>query len=258
MENEKWTISGSPDQQAIVRGALVKIKFPFNLLSFAGTPELGWRDLNARASGGKPHMPHPPGYHDNPEADEPHFIEGLLSGRKYTLGVFYTGSATIYIDNALVSYPEVAEATVAAEIAHAVDYFLPLTDLQRDTFIRLLNDGQPNENTWWEISDYSTEYFTLAGEAFMFLFCRAYSDIPFGSVAAFEDKGENITPAQIRAVIGIERTDFIPPAPKPEKEFVRFGAGKVYHIPSHYENRVGKPVTKLAFPSLRPCKICIK
>ncbi len=42
----------------------------------------------------------------------------------------------------------------------------------------------------------------------MFLFCRGYSDIPFGDVSSFEDKGENITPAQVRGVIGIERTDF--------------------------------------------------
>lgn len=237
---------------AIVTEALNQIFFPFERLTLPGIPELGWRDLNgARSLKGEFHFPHPPGAHGG--GDEPHLIEGEFEGRRYTLGVFYTGSATIYIDNALVDYPDAVKATVAAEIAHAVDYFLPLTDTQRDTFIRLLNNGQPNSNTWWEKSDYSAEYFTLAGEAFMFLFCRGYSDIPFGDVSSFEDKGENITPEQIRGVVGIERTDFVPP---PKADYVSFGKSKIYHLVSHYEKRNGTPVFNSE--KFRPCKICIK
>jgi hypothetical protein len=247
--NASWNITGSPNQISIASEALNRIFFPFERLALPGVPELGWRDLNglgARSKQGEFHLPHPPGAHTH--GDEPHLIEGEFEGRRYTLGVFYTGSATIYIDNALEAQPEVAAAVVAAEIAHAVDYFLPLTDTMRDTFIRLLNDGQPNQNTWWEISDYSTEYFTLGGEAFMFLFCRGYSDIPFGDVSSFEDKGENITPQQIRGVIGIERTDAAP-----KEDFVSFGKSKIYHRSSHYKKR-GTPVVNIE--QFRACKIC--
>jgi len=250
-----WNITGSPEQIRIVSEALDEIKFPFERLTLPGIPELGWRNLNSGPDAflfkqGEFHLPHPPGAHDN--GDEPHLIEGEFEGRRYTLGVFYTRSATIYIDNALVAYPAAAKATIAAEIAHAVDYFLPLTDTQRDTFIRLLNNGQPNANTWWEVSDYSAEYFTLAGECFMFLFCRGYSDIPFGSVESFEVKGENITPAQVRGVIGIQRTDFFPTQPV----YYSFGKSKIYHLASHYEKRHGKPIFNLE--KFRACKICIK
>jgi hypothetical protein len=100
------------------------------------------------------------------------------------------------------------------------------------------------------VSDYSAEYFTLAGEAFMFLFCRGYSDIPFGDVSAFEDKGENISPAQVRGVIGIDRTDAVP-----ETQFVVYGKSKIYHTASHYK-RVGKEINDLT--GYRACKICIK
>ncbi len=249
-----WNLTGTDEQVSIASEALNRIFFPFERLTLPGVPELGWRDLNglgARSKQGEFHLPHPPCAPGG--EDEPHLIEGEFEGRRYTLGVFYTGSATIYIDNALVNSPEVAEAVVAAEISHGADYFLPLTDTMRDTFIRLLNNGQPNANTWWEISDYSTEYFSLAGEAFMFLFCRGYSDIPFGDVSSLEDKGENITPAQVRAVIGIERTDS---TPSPKDDYVSFGKSKIYHLISHYEKRHGDPVFNLE--KFRACKVCIK
>lgn len=227
-----WNLTGTDKQVAIATEALSKIKFPFERLTLPGVPELGWRDLNGRGALGG------------------HAIEGELLGRKYTLGVFYPGSGKIFVDNALTTLPGAAEATIVAEIAHAVDEFLPLTEAMRDEFIRLLNDGQPNDNTWWEKSDYNAEYFTLEGEAFMFLFCRAYSDIPFGDVSSFEDQGENVTAEQVRGVIGIERTDA-----SPKDDYVSFGRSVIYHLASHY-HRPGTPVTDLS--KFRPCKICLK
>ncbi len=237
-----WKIKGSAEQQKIVVAAISKIKFPFERLSLPEGAELGWQDLNSKAA------------IESRIGSEADTHEGLFEGRQYILGVFYPSTASIYLDEKLINHPEMAEATVSAEIAHAVDYYLPLTDLMRDTFVRLLNDGKPNSETWWEKSNYSTEYFTLAGEIFMLLFTKGYSDIPFGNASDFSHDGSNISPAQIRAVIGIERTDAAPLHPA-GSGFVSYGKSKIYHLPTHYR-KPGKPVA--ALEDFRFCGVCRK
>lgn len=238
-----WNITGTDQQQAIVREALAKIKFPFERLALPGIPELGWRDLNS-------------GYYhaliDSPQhelvGDTPEPLLGNLEAvRNYILGVFYPGSARIYLDNALIAYPEIAQAVVSAEMAHAVDEFLPLSDVQRDAIMATLHGGGHDEHSWWEKANYWAEYYSLIGESFMILFTKAYSDIPFGNAEDFGHSGANVTAEQIRAIMGIQRTDLV------TGPFVNYGKSKIYHRPTHYKKMGWLVVDTTGF---RPCKQC--
>lgn len=230
----RWQLTGTENQQAIAREAFNRIKFPFDkLTALPGTPELGWDDLNGRMHSTHIHS----GGGDRPDP----LVGTDDKGRKWTMGVIYTLSGRIYLDTRLEADPPLAMAVVAAEIAHAVDFFLPMTDAQRDLFLALWgNEG----TTWWESVNYSAEYFRLAGEAFMHEFVGAYTDLEFGDKTSFlHDAG--VDPADVRRVLGIERTD----------SFVRYGTSKVYHKPTHrVSKRAGIAVTNML--GMRPCKQC--
>lgn len=244
-----WNITGTEQQQAIVRDALTKIKFPFERLTLPGTPELGWDDLNTgyyRAI-----AQHTPlGGHEDGDSPEP--LKGRIDEqRNYILGVFYPGSARIYIDNLLVKYPEIAKATISAEIAHAVDEFLPLKESQRDALMIALHGGIEHADThsWWEKVDYGAEYYSLVGETFMILFTKAYSDIPFGNAEDFVHTGANVSAETVRSIIGIERTD--------TAWYVRYGKSLVYHRPTHkVRHSLFSEIRISDVTVLRPCKVC--
>ena len=235
-----WRLTGTPAQQAITADALAKIKFPWERLALPGQPEIGWRDLNTRAHGTEDHA--------GEKGPEP--LLGMVNGRRFTLGVFYPGSARIYLDNSLDQAQ--AEATVAAEVAHAVDEFLPMTDAQRGLIMLELHGGHADNHTWWEKNDYSAEYWSLIGETFMALFCKAYSDIPFGSTASFEHDPGRVSAETVRRIMGIERTDAAPPLPKPQ--YKHFAGSKVAHRLSHLPNKPGILVSTLTGYTL--CKVC--
>lgn len=259
----RWRLTGTSGQIAIAQRAFEHIKFPFERLAqLPGTPELGWRDLNSgsyaiAAEGedrGRAHEGH-----DDDGKDRPDPLVGELEGRRWTMGVIYTLSGRIYLDIRLEPYPELAMAVVAAEIAHAVDFFLPMTDNQRNELLRLW--GRPG-TTWWERFDYGAEYFSLGGEAFMHEFVAAYTDLHFGDKSSFlHDAG--VEPADIRRVLGIERTDATPPAqpapmPAPGPDLSKFkhfpGGPDIYHRLEHYGPNRGVPVTTLE--GFRPCRVC--
>jgi len=193
-----FELTGTEIQQNIVKEALDKIKFPWEKLNLPNKPtEIGWKNLNGQAF----------------QAELPQELRahaegtiGIIDGRKYTLGVFYTHSGRIYVDNLLVRYPDMAQTTVSAEIAHAVDYFLPLTEEMKTAIMKLT--GEENEtHTWWEKLDYGDEYYSLVGESFMQMFTVAYSTIPFPNASSFV---HNLTPEKapdLRKIMGVERTD---------------------------------------------------
>lgn len=284
-----WYLTGTDNQKMIVREAFARIHFPFGRLKLPGTPELGWRDLNTNYYAALLQRPrHHGGAHDNlpPEAkDIPEPIFHGENNRRWVMGVFYPYSARIYIDVRCEQRPELAWAVISAEIAHAVDEFLPLTDQQRHQFMLELHEGHVDEHTWWERYDYGREYFELVGETFMILFTKAYSDIPFGSADSFVHTGHNMSASRIREIIGIPRTDVpapspepapAPPSPAPVPEptpapstpdeppaepepdlsgLKHFPGGKdIYHKLGHYGLSRGVPLTTLE--GFVPCKVC--
>ena len=190
----KFNLTGTEEQQAIVKDALDKIYFPWERLTFPAIPEIGWKNLNGQSLEGA--LQHKSG------------TKGIIDGREYTLGVFYTHSGNIYIDNLLVNYPEYAKTTVSAEIAHSVDQFLPLTTDQHYAIKALMHngDGTDHSHDWWEKFDYGTEYFHLIGEAFMQAFTLAYSDMPFDNSSFTHGITKEQAP-ELRKIIGIQRTD---------------------------------------------------
>lgn len=257
----KWNITGTPNQQAVIRRAFDLIKFPFDRLTIPGTqpPELGWRDLNNGAYGSvsseaeKGRM-HGDNMHDG---DKPDTLEGELEGRRWIMGVIYPGSGRIFLDLRLEAYPNMAAATLGAEIAHAVDFFLPMTDAMRDELMRLWN--VPN-TTWWEVYDYGNEYYRLGGEAFMHEFVAAYTDIDFGSKSSFtHDHG--VEAADIWRVLGIKRTDYVEPVPeKPKVQYVYYpkAKSKIYHEPGHYPRKAGTLIEEPTALGYRLCKTCAR
>lgn len=282
----KFNLTGTTKQQFIVSAALEKIMFPWERLKLPNEPvEIGWTDLNngmfkiSQHDNGLPHVhtnnanPAAPGQvkkHEgegHPEGDGPEPLLGRLNGRLYILGVFYPGSGRIYVDNALVDYPELAQSTVSAEIAHSVDEFLPLTDQQRAQIMALMHPGGPDAHTWWEKVDYSAEYYSLIGESFMQAFTIAYSDMPFGNTDDFVHSLKYEQVPEFKKIVGIERTDLPavpdpvpaqppvqePPTPAPV-QYEHFKGSKVYHSLDHYDKREGEIITDVT--GLRPCKIC--
>jgi len=243
-----FELRGSSKQVAIVQAALSRIFFPWgNLTAPEGNFIIGWTNLNSetlakvRAHNG-PHTGTPKG----PEDTE--LIEGEINGRKYTLGVFYPYSGNIYIDNALVNYPEVAQETVSAELAHLCDYFLPLTDEMREQISLLMHNGKPDNHSWWEKVDYEREYYSLVGEGFMQAFTLAYSDMPFDNSGFVHGITKEQAP-ELRKIIGIERTDMVV---KPE--YKKIGTSKIFHDLRHYPLKPGKVITDTK--GLIACKTC--
>jgi hypothetical protein len=262
-----FNLTGTDEQQGIVKDALDAIKFPFERLHVKnGTATIGWANLNGQAlktglpnnmevqldeakaivSGAVPltkdditaypedvakidykaieevrhHEGTEPNSHDHSDEDPDYHepLMGRLEGREYVLGVFYPFSGDIYVDNLLVKYPHYAQTTVSAEIAHSVDEFLPLNDVQRDEIMKLVNGGDSTGLTWWEKVDYSAEYYNLIGETFMILFTYAYSDLGFEGAEDFTWHGDPSMGDEVRAIVGIERTDAVEPVPTPVPE----------------------------------------
>lgn len=232
-----WLLTGTLEQIAIVKNALDKIYFPWEKLTMPQYPtEIGWRNLNTKeVSLARQHKD---------------VTKGIIDGREYTFGIIYPHTGMIYIDNLLVQYPDAAKTTVSAEIAHAVDYFLPIEYPKRLAIMKLMQgtetDAEHAEHTWWEKLDYGAEYFGLMGEAFMQAFTVAYSVIPFNN-SSFKH-GIAITDGhKVREILGIERTD--------AKTYYRAGRSLYYHVRLHGKMKA-KVITDIT--GLRPCTICIK
>ena len=237
-----WDLTGTSQQQEIVKGALDKIMFPWGKLRLPTAPvEIGWDYLNGQVR-----------QHGNKhEGAEP--LMGMIDGRKYILGVFYPGIGSIYIDNALVNYPGAAQTTVSAEIAHSADEFF-MTDAMRQQVMKLV-DIENYEDTWWEKVDYNTEYFTLVGEGFMQMFTLAYSDIIFIGAEAFSHRITAEQAPEIRRILGIERTD----AAQPIQNYFAKTGSTIFH-----DTHKNKYATTITFATredainagLKPCKVC--
>lgn len=251
MSRTRWNHTGTPNQIAITLQAIEEDSFyPLERLALPGVPELGWDDLNARAE---------VRHHDEHGTDEDiaHYLKGPDPEdptRARTLAVFYTRSARIYLDFSVERDPILARECVNCEVAHGVDIFDPaFTDDVRNEFLRLYNVG----GTWWEVNDYGNEYFRLAGEAWMYEYGRTYTNLPFLNSPFMHDKG--VEPADVIRVLGVQRIDYVPPAPpapEPHDHFVRYGKSIVYHESTHRVRSKFPPENLHDFTGLRPCKVC--
>ncbi len=241
-----WNLTGTEQQQQIVKEALDKIMFPWEKLKLPNAPvEIGWDNLN---------VTYEKRQHTESQAPEP--LLGMINGRKYTLGVFYPGIGSIFIDNDLVKYPAEAQTTVSAEIAHSADEFY-MNNSMRKSIMLLMHSNEADSHTWWEKVDYNTEYFSLIGEGFMQVFTFAYSDMPFSGAEAFEHRITKEQAPMVRKILGIERTD-MDVSVQNKNYFARLGA-YVFH--DTHKNKFANITTfatreEAINAGLRPCLIC--
>jgi hypothetical protein len=247
-----FELRGTEKQIKLIAEALDSIKFPWKKIPHQKHFVIGWAKLNDADPLMKQAKMH---QGDHPASDtDTDKIQGVVENRKYTMGVFYPSSGNIYIANALIDFRDMAKATVSAEIAHLVDFFLPLTDEMRRKIDILMHDSKetPHSHTWWEVADYGREYYTLIGESFMQAFTLAYTDLDFDH-SGFEHYIRKDQAAKLREIIGIQRTDYTPEETR-RTVYKKFRS-LIYHKLSHYKNP-GELINDTS--GLKPCKICLR
>lgn len=189
-----WQLQGTEEQQELVRAALRRTTFPFDVMLSSLKAQTGrdyipveWVDLSrygqkleeAAKSGSHLHV------HEGEDTGDPIMRE--VEGRQRVLGLaWYSGKVTL--DLGLETDPEVAAEVFLSEGAHMMDFFW-MEDRYR---IMIWNALHPDEqdldiNTpvtdgidlghghgWFDVDSYRS----WVGEAWMGLFVRAYSDFP--------------------------------------------------------------------------------
>lgn len=205
------------------------IRFPWFALNQRppGAIPIGWTNLNATYSGAMhAHGVHKragdlganaiPGHVDMKDKDgrEGHgIIRRTHEGRWFIAGVFWT-DGRIQIDTRCEAEPELAREVMSAELAHSVDYFLPLSDDQKGALAAMLHPEGGDEHTWWETHDYAAEYYDLVGETFMALFTFAYAPAIEPYQDAFTHKANRGQAEKVRVILGVP--EYLPEAPPVE------------------------------------------
>ncbi len=226
--NGKWVLKGTKTQNAILLpvfkpGSPSYIAFPWERID--ALPRfpvpISWDDLNdgtfgerearegliiADAGERRPLNPHLVcGDEEGHAISRPSYWFGEPQGRFMTAGVFWS-DGRIKIDVRLKGKPDSAREVLSAEIAHAVDYGLPLSDAQKSAIMRLFHGSGADTHTWWEREDYSAEYTTLVGESWMALFTHAYSAMePWQD--PFVHKSARTMASEVYRILGIAPVD---------------------------------------------------
>ena len=182
-------LQGTPGQQQVIRNALARSNFPWDILLPGLRARTGrshipvdWMDLSrwtashAEAEG----LPHAHG-------DEAHTIEREIDGRNRVLGLaWYAGRVTL--DITLERNPELAGEVFMSEGAHMADFFF-MTDPMRIAIYNAfhptheplpldtpIHDGHAphHGHSWFDVGSYGS----WVGEAFMGAFTATYSNFP--------------------------------------------------------------------------------
>lgn len=223
-------LQGTERQKDVIRGALARSNFPWQILepglrARAGRSRIpvDWMDLSrwnashAEAEG----LPHAHG-------DEAHTIEREVGGRQRVLGLaWYSGRVTL--DISLVNNPELAGEVFMSEGAHMADFFY-MTDAHRREIWNAFHPGTDGDiaadapihdghspshgHSWFDVGPYRS----WVGEAFMGAFVAAYSDFPvtIGFDHPVTDEVVRVTREQLTPAPIVPPAVQSPPAPEPE------------------------------------------
>lgn len=278
--NGVFKLLGTENQVSILdsvfrSGSSEFIAFPWGKLSQLRWPvPISWDDLNdgtlraAMEPGAEPVHPH---YHgDGVEGhgiSRPGTLFGEPSQRFMIAGVFWT-DGRIKIDIRLENRPEAAREVLSAELAHAVDYGMPITDEQKVGLTKVLHPGGTDQHTWWEKADYGSEYYTLVGEGFMALFTHSYSKMePYQD--PFVHKSHVSMAPKVHTILNtppIGQQE--PPAPPAVMKVYSLQGYRTYHKVTHYVPQWrSNPATVVRIKSwatakaaqnvgLSACKVC--
>jgi hypothetical protein len=285
-----YDLVGEPDEIAILLPCFTKddpsyIAFPWEKLHPPAKPiPIGWRNLNAVAvhealswRGGSiiktgadfarlgvhEHEHEPSRVPGHVHVTDEHGNEGhgilrqLGDARWWIAGVFWT-DGRIYIDKRCP--PVQAREVMAAELAHSVDYFLPLSDFQKAQLMELWHGGGSDSHSWWEMHDYGSEYYDLGGEAFMAAFTLAYSSMePDQSAFTHKTKRENA--ALVRTIVGFDLPG------STATICYRVGTSRKYHREGcwvvRFNRTLGRTITKIDISSavtagMTGCRFCVR
>lgn len=194
-----FDLRGTPEQQAVLQGALDACDFPFELLQ-PGMAAKGWTsipvefaDLSRAAS-----------VH---EAAEWHRLANP-ENRKATLGLYwYKGLIQIEASLATAN-PRRAQTVFLAEGAHAVDDCY-VTDAQRAELVKAMHpDGTTDQHGWFDVGPYA-EY---EGEAFMASFVAAYAPSLYDESLFAKFAAHKTDPARVREILTPAGGDATPPS----------------------------------------------
>lgn len=254
MSPTTFDLKGTPQQNEIIRNALARTQFPFHLLLPKLKADTGrdlipaeWEDLSRYAAALEAQKSKGGHAHIHEDGDTGHPIEM----RERVLGLaWYSGKVTV--DESLVNNPELAKEVFLSEGAHMIDFFY-MTDAHREALFNALHGGEeaPAEHGhgWFDVGGYRS----WAGEAFMGLFVRAFSDVQM--TIPFDHPP---TPY----AIGRAREILLPePEIKPNPDMAPYFAtrsGKVFH---DKHGRIPREATFTSYAEAeasgrRPCKTC--
>lgn len=192
-----FQVEGTEHQQQVIADALARCTFRFDRVTPGLTRETGrdhvpvvWADLSRYAAA------------ESEEELQAHVV--VARGR--VLGLAYY-SGKIALDVTLEHEPLLAGEVFLSEAAHMVDFFL-LDDRQRRAIWDALHPGDPanvavlesgeveHGHGWFDAGTYAEE----AGEAWMGLFVRSFSDLPVTITFAHPPTDQAV--ARVRELLG--------------------------------------------------------
>lgn len=238
-DHNVWALRGNAEQNAVVAATLDRSTYPYRRLLPGLRERVGktaipveWADLS-RFGQSEPNAPAvAAGEHDHDDHD--HGDEGTwahvhteeahgVAFRNIVLGLAYY-SGKVVLHTGLLTNPRLAGEVFLSEAAHMVDFF-ELSDEQRRGVYNSLHSGTEHDYTgaapivdgtnlghdhgWFDVGSYRE----WAGEAWMGLFVRAYSDLPV--TIPFTHPPTNEAVQEVRNLLTPPPT---PPAPEPEDD----------------------------------------
>lgn len=169
-----WDLQGTESQRRVAAAGLARCSFPWESLR-EGLAKVGrsaipveWADLSRYASAlaaGKHHH-----VHEGEDVGHPIEARGRVLGLAW-----YSGKVSL--DLSLEHSPPLAHEVLLAEGAHMVDFFR-MTPRDREQLYLILHEGDatPHDHGWFEETG-NHDYWSWVGEAWMAMFCLAYSDV---------------------------------------------------------------------------------
>ncbi len=125
----------------------------------------------------------PAGVVGMPEHDHGEVHALMDDHRRAALGLYWLPTeqhpaGRIEVSVAIMGDPPLAQEVFIAELAHAVDYGVPLTDEQHAQIFAIVHGGDPTPHGthgWWEERGGQNYWADWVGEVFMALFMRAFA-----------------------------------------------------------------------------------
>ncbi len=110
-------------------------------------------------------------------------VHPLTDARHQALGLYWLPTAQhpagrIEVSVSIMGDTPLAQEVFIAELAHAVDYGVPLSDAQRARIFAIVHGGDPTPHGthgWWEERGGHNYWSDWVGEVFMALFMRAFA-----------------------------------------------------------------------------------